>query len=187
MMTTDAELISEALAGSSHAFDELLSRHQNMVFALCMRTLRHREHALDAMQDTFVTVFRKLDKFSGDSAFSTWLYRVTINTCYDQLRKTKRRKTEPLPEHHDPADPSTQGEFDAAEVRPDIANALSRIPEDFRNAVLLADLQGLPLSDVAEIVGVPVGTIKSRVFRGRRLLADILRNLNEPSERQRNE
>ena len=187
MMTTDAELISKALSGSSPAFDELLSRHQDMVFALCMRTLRHREHALDAMQDTFVTVFRKLDKFSGESAFSTWLYRVTINTCYDQLRKRKRHQTEALPEHHDPADPTSQSEFDAVEVRPDIASALAQIPEDFRNAVVLSDLQGLPLSEVAEIIGAPVGTIKSRIFRGRRLLADILRNLNDPTERQSNE
>ena len=187
MMMTDAELITEALSGSAPAFDELLSRHQDMVFALCMRTLRDREYALDAMQDTFVTVFRKLDKFSGESAFSTWLYRVTINTCYDQLRKRKRRRTEPLPKHHDPADTSSQSEFDAVEVRPDIADALAQIPEDFRTAVVLSDLQGLPLSEVAAIVGVPVGTVKSRIFRGRRLLADILRNLNYPTERQRNE
>jgi RNA polymerase sigma-70 factor (ECF subfamily) len=184
-MSTDAALISEALAGNTRAFNKLLERHQEMVFALCMRTLRHREHALDAVQDTFVTVFRKLDRFSGDSAFSTWLYRVTLNTCYDQLRKRKRRHTEALPEHHDPADPTTEGLFAAADIRPDIEQALLEIPNDFRDAVLLADLQGIPLADVAEILGIPVGTVKSRIFRGRRLLADILRNLNDTSERQR--
>lgn len=184
-MSTDAELIANALVGDSRAFDELFGRHQEMVFALCMRTLRNREHALDAVQDTFLNVFRKLDRFSGESAFSTWLYRVTLNTCYDQLRKRKRRQVDPLPEHHDPADPTSQDQYSAVEVRPDIAAALDRIPEDFRSAVVLADIDGLPLAEVAAILDVPVGTVKSRVYRGRRLLAEILGNLNDPSERQR--
>lgn len=184
-MSTDTALISEALSGNKRAFHELIKRHQEMVFALCMRTLHHREHALDAVQDTFVTVFRKLNQFSGESAFSTWLYRVALNTCYDQLRKRKRRHTEALPKHHDPPDPTTEGLFAAADIRTDIEQALLEIPNEFRDAVLLADLQGMTLAGVADILGIPVGTAKSRIFRGRRLLADILRNLNDTGERQR--
>ena len=98
----DAALIARCLDGDRRAFDELLAAHQERVFAICLRTLRDREAALDATQDTFVTVFRKLDRFDGRSAFSTWLYRVAVNTCYDRIRAERRRATVPLPEHLEP-------------------------------------------------------------------------------------
>ncbi len=173
---SDLELIEAARGGDRSAFDALLRLHQDRVFSICLATIRDRELALDATQETFITLFRKLDRFDGRSAFTTWLYRVTMNTCYDVLRRARRHATEPLPEHHDPADPSANDPFDAADVRPELAAALASIPEEFRAAVVLSDLEGLPLVEVAEILEVPIGTVKSRVFRGRRLLAEILRN-----------
>jgi len=164
------------------AFEELMAAHEDRVFAVCLRMLRDREAALDATQETFITVFRKADRFAGRSAFSTWLYRVAVNTCYDHVRRDRRHAADPLPETNDPADTGAQDPFDAVEVRPDIEAALRHLPDEFRAAVVLSDLQGLALQTVADILEVPVGTVKSRVFRGRRLLAESLGNLPTGSD-----
>ena len=135
----------------------------------------------------FVTVFRKADKYEAKAAFSTWLYRVAVNTCYDQLRKAKRRRTEPLPEISDPADPHSEDLLESAELRPDIEKALMKVPVDFRSAVVLVDLQGLALEQAAQILDIPIGTVKSRVFRGRKMLAESLGNLRAGSRHPRDE
>ena len=183
----DTALIGRYLSGDIAAFDELMRAHQDRVFGVCLRMLRDREAALDATQETFVTVFRKADRFAGRSAFSTWLYRVAVNTCYDAARRDQRRRAEPLPEGNDPADPRAGDELAAAELRPDLERALAGLPDEFRAAVVLADVEGLALQTVADILGVPVGTVKSRVFRGRRLLADALGNPMSPSNPPRDE
>ncbi len=185
--STDAALIQRYLAGDVDAFEELMRAHEDRVFAVCLRMLRDREAALDATQETFITVFRKADRFAGRSAFGTWLYRVAVNTCHDVSRRQRRRAAEPLPEGTDPPDPAAEDAYMSAEVRPDIEAALAEIPAEFRSAVVLADLEGLALDTVAEVLGVPVGTVKSRVFRGRRLLADTLGNLKGGSDTQSEE
>ena len=161
--------------------------HEDRVFAVCLRILTNREAALDAVQDTFITVYRKAQQFSGESAFSTWLYRIAVNTCYDQLRRTKRHQAQPLPEGSDPPDERSEDLLTSIELRPDLEQALSALPPEFRAAVVLSDLEGLPLQAIAEALDVPIGTIKSRVFRGRRLLAEHLRNLSGPPARPRGE
>jgi len=179
---TDAALIERYLRGEMAAFDTLMRAHEDRVFAVCLRMLRDREAALDATQETFVTVFRKADRFAGRSAFSTWLYRVAVNTCYDHARKAKRHQAEALPENNDPPDHAAGDEFGSIELRPDLEAALAALPAEFRSAVVLADVEGLGLQTVAEALGVPVGTVKSRVFRGRKLLAEALGNLRDPSD-----
>ena len=172
----DAELVARYLAGDTSAFDSLMRAHQDRVFGVCLRMLRDREAARDATQDTFITVFRKADRFSGHSAFSTWLYRVAVNTCHDSIRRSRRQATEPLPEGNDPGDPRSGDDIAAADLRPTVETALSSLPEEFRAAVILSDLEGLSLQMVADALDVPLGTVKSRVFRGRRLLAGLLGN-----------
>lgn len=183
----DVELVKRYLEGDMSAFDELVRAHEDRVLGICLRMMRDREAALDAVQETFVTVFRKADRYQAKAAFSTWLYRVAVNTCYDQLRKAKRRQVDPLPETTDPADPQSGDLFTAAELRPDIEGALAALPVEFRAAVVLVDLEGLALERAGEILDVPVGTVKSRVFRGRRLLAESLGNLRAGSQHPRNE
>jgi RNA polymerase sigma-70 factor, ECF subfamily len=178
----DTALIERYLRGDVDAFNELMRVHEDRVFAICLRMLRDREAALDATQETFITVFRKVDRFAGHSAFSTWLYRVAVNTCYDQARRTARQASEPLPEGHDQADLEAQLALEAAELRPDLQAALAQVPAEFRSAVVLCDAEGLSLQTASEILGVPVGTVKSRLFRGRRLLAEILGNPRPASE-----
>jgi RNA polymerase sigma-70 factor (ECF subfamily) len=172
----EAELLARVVGGDRQAFELVMRNHEDRVFSVCIRILGDREKALDATQDTFLTVFRKASQFEGRSAVGTWIYRIAVNACYDQLRKTQRRPTESLPEHVDPTDPSAEEAIESAALRPEIESALSQLPADFRNAVILADLEGLPLPEVADVLGVPVGTVKSRVFRGRRLLAQRLGN-----------
>lgn len=185
--TIDAALIQRYLAGDTDAFEELMRAHEDRIFAVCLRMLRDRDAALEATQETFITVFRKADRFAGRSAFGTWLYRVAINSCYDLARRTKRHRADSLPEGMDPADVSAGDGFAAAEVRPEIEAALDELPTEFRAAVILSDLEGLALETVSEIIGVPVGTVKSRVFRGRRLLAERLGNLRGGSDTQSGE
>jgi RNA polymerase sigma-70 factor (ECF subfamily) len=181
----DRDLMALAATGDRAAFTELMDRHEDMVFAVAMRMMRDREAAFDATQETFLTLFRKADRYSGESAVSTWLYRVATNTCLDLLRKQKRRRTEALPERHDEPDRSAGEPFESAEIRPDIEAALRSIPDDFRAAVVLSDIQGLSIAEIGAILGVPDGTVKSRVFRGRRLLAEKLGNLVDQPRRQR--
>lgn len=178
-MTTaaqDAQLLARVVDGDHDAFNQVMRNHEDRVFSVCLRIMGNREQALDATQETFLTAFRKAGQFKGNSALGTWIYRIAVNTCYDQLRKQRRRRTEPIPEHLDPADYTAEDAVDSAGVRPEIQRALAAIPADFRTVVILSDIEGMGLPEVAEILGVPIGTVKSRVFRGRRLLAEELGN-----------
>ena len=181
-LDTDEALVRRYVAGDLQAFESLMEAHEQRVFAICLRVMRNREDALDATQETFITVLRKASSFKGRAAFSTWLYRVAVNTCYDQLRKKQRRRTAPLPTGYEPPDRSTSGRMEAAELRPAIEDALANLTPEFGAAVILADLEGLPLRRVSEILDVPLGTVKSRLFRGRRLLAAQLGNLFAPDD-----
>ena len=183
----DLLLVQRFVAGDRSAFDDLIRAHEDRVFSICLRVMGNRESALDATQETFLTLFRKADRFTGKAAFSTWLYRVAMNTCYDQLRKEKRRRADSLPDYHDPSDETAQVGFTSVELRPDLEQALAQVPEEFRAAVVLSDLEDLAISDIAALLKIPPGTVKSRIFRGRRLLADILRNQSDPARRPRND
>jgi RNA polymerase sigma-70 factor (ECF subfamily) len=174
----DEELVRRHLAGDKQAFSILMQRHERRVFNLAYRMLGRREEAADASQDVFVTCLRKLGGFRGTSAFSTWLHRVTLNVCYDALRRRSREDVvEEVPQ------PRTEG-FDLAEataVAVDVHRALQRVAEDFRAVLILHDVQGLPYDHIAEAIGVPVGTVKSRLHRGRVALARELGEQPTPS------
>jgi RNA polymerase sigma-70 factor (ECF subfamily) len=172
----EPELLARVVSGDRDAFDIMMRAHEDRVFSVCLRILGDRERALDATQDTFLTVFRKAGQFEGRAAFGTWIYRIAVNVCYDQIRRAKRRPSESLPDHADPADPAAEAAIDSAGLRPEIEHALATLSPEFRNAVILSDLEGLSLPEVAEVLDVPIGTVKSRVFRGRRLLAIQLGN-----------
>ena len=181
----DIELIDKYLEGDVDAFNKLVAAHEDRVFAICLRMLRNREAALDATQDTFLTVFRKADRYKAQAAFSTWLYRVTVNTCYDHLRREKRKRADQLPESYDPVDVQANDPFEAVEVRSDIEEALADLSVEFRAAVVLVDLQGMSLEQASDTLEVPIGTIKSRLFRARKQLAQSLGNLRPPNEHQK--
>jgi RNA polymerase sigma-70 factor (ECF subfamily) len=172
LQATDQELVRLFTRGDSAAFEELVRRHEQRIYNLSLRMLGRPEDARDATQETFLAAFRKLPSFRGDSSLSTWLHRVAMNACYDTLRRRKRRAEESLPE--DPGAASGDLAESSAEAV-DVQRALAQVPDEFRAVLVLHDVQDLPYEEIAEVLGVPIGTVKSRLHRGRVGLARLLR------------
>jgi RNA polymerase sigma-70 factor, ECF subfamily len=173
----DRELIRRYLAGDADAFTTLVHRHEVTVYRLCLRTLGDPEDAADATQEALLLVARNLDRFRGDARFSTWLHRIAMNVCFDHLRAAKRRPVlHRLPDDGPDPEPGppVADHADAVVGTRDITIALRSIPEDFRIALVLADIQDLPYEEIARILDVPIGTVKSRVHRGRVALARVM-------------
>lgn len=181
---TDDELVEAHLGGDRDAFNELMSRHCDRVYALACRMMGQREDAKDATQEVFLQLLRKLDRYERRAAFKTWLYRVASNVCYDMLRRRGRQPALSSTDDDLPfVDAAAVEHFSAAEARPDVEKALARLPDEFRIVVVLHDVEQLRYSDIAEILDVPIGTVKSRLSRGRHELAVALRNLLTGEER----
>ena len=172
---SDEDLVRRFVSGGvREAVDVLLRRHQDRVLGLAFRILGNRADALDATQDVFVTVFRKAASFRHQSAFSTWLYRLTVNACNDLAR---RRSRQPVPaEAIDAPGPDPIGR---ADDRMAIAGALRRLPLEQRTAVVMRDVLGLSYEEIAEATDTATGTVKSRIARARAALAF---GLAEPSD-----
>lgn len=176
------DLVAAARAGDRDALDELLRRHHDRVFSVCRRLTGNHADALDATQEALITIARRLDRFDGRASFSTWAYRVATNACLDELRRRSRR---PIPFDHSaeppdttlpPARPSVDPAPSVA-ARLDIDAALAELPVDFRVAVVLRDVLTLDYQEIAEVTSVPIGTVRSRIARGRALLARRLREV----------
>ena len=171
---SDAELLRRHVEGDGGAaFGELFRRHRDRMYAVAMRTTSNRELAADAVQEAFISAFRRADAFRGESAVTTWLHRIVVNACLDRLRREKvvvRRAGDlgelDLPDRHD--------HHSSTEVRLDVREALARLPEGQRMALVLVDMHGLPVAEAAAVLGVAEGTVKSRCFRGREALAEML-------------
>jgi RNA polymerase sigma-70 factor, ECF subfamily len=189
---SDHQLLQRFVDGDERAFELLVRRHDDRIFALTYRITGNRADALEATQETFLSVFRAAASFRGGSAVSTWIYRIGINAARDALR---RRRRAPIPEDRpeilgahgflgegSPGAQSVRGEGparsqDLEEVvatRIDLARALASLPEDYREAVVMHDVGGIPYEEIARVTGVALGTVKSRISRGRRLLAQRL-------------
>jgi RNA polymerase sigma-70 factor, ECF subfamily len=169
----DEDLVRRFLGGERGAFDLLITRHERRVYNLAFRMLGRREDALDATQETFLACYRKLGGFRGQAAFTTWLHRVALNVCFDALRK--RAREEPTREDTEVEPAPVEDPADASATALDVRRALLEVPEDFRAVLVLHDVQGVPYDEIAEAIGVPVGTVKSRLHRGRVSLARALR------------
>ena len=183
---SDDELVQAYLDGRRDAFVELARRHEDRIYALCYRLMGNRQDALDATQEVFIQLLRKLDRYESRAAFTTWLYRVASNVCYDLLRLRQRQPSlSPGAEPPPIEDPRADEGFSAVELRPELGRALADLSEEFRTVVVLHDIEQLRYSDIAEILDIPVGTVKSRLSRGRQELARTLRNLLDGEERPR--
>jgi RNA polymerase sigma-70 factor (ECF subfamily) len=179
--TPDADLAAAAARGDRRALEDLLDRHTDRVYAICRRVLIDREDALDATQEALIAVARRIGTFDGRAQFTTWLYRVAMNAALDESRRRARR---PLPIDLNTDRASADVPIDSLVAdRVDVDAALATIPEEFRAAVALRDLGGLDYADIAEILGIPPGTVRSRIARGRAALADRLGNRDDPSHR----
>ncbi len=186
MSDEDRQLIAACLAGHRDAFGEIVSRYQSRLYGAVYRLLDHADDAADVTQDAFLNAYQSLHNFKGDSEFYTWLYRIAFNTAISFKRK--KRATTSLdaggPEHRiDPSDPSEY-------VRPDVAlqrsenetqllDALNRLSSEHREVLVLKDLEGMKYEEMAEILMVPVGTIRSRLHRARMELRTLLQDPDE--------
>jgi RNA polymerase sigma-70 factor (ECF subfamily) len=168
---TDTDLIARFRSGDAQAFAELVSRHERRVYNLAYRMLGRAEDARDATQDAFVSCYRNLGRFRGDAAFGTWLHRIAVNACYDVLRKRPPDPVE-LTEATAGAGPGDVAE--QAAVALDVQRALLTVPAEFRAVLIMHDIQALPYEDIALALGVPIGTVKSRLHRGRVALGQAL-------------
>lgn len=178
----DEALATRAARGDARALDELLRRHTNLVHAVCRRVLGNPDDALDATQEALLSIARKIGLFDGRSRFSTWCYRVATNAALDEARRRNRR---PLPSETLP-DFARDGARvdDAVSDRLDVDAALAQLSPEYRAAVALRDLVGMDYAEIGEVLGIPPGTVRSRIARGRAALADVLGNREAPSDHQ---
>jgi RNA polymerase sigma-70 factor (ECF subfamily) len=170
----DDQLVRAFLGGDRDAFAALVERHERRVYNLAFRMLGNPEDARDTSQDVFLTCLRKLSGFRGASTFTTWLHRITVNACYDALRKRGRERLVGEDEEELPEPPASSDLADEAALAVDVQRALLQVPEEFRVVLVMHDVQGTPYEDIAEALGAPVGTVKSRLHRGRVALAKAL-------------
>ena len=188
-LRSDIELLRAHVDGDHAAFGELFSRHRDRLWAVALRTMGTPEDAADGLQDGMVAAFRRAGSFRGEAAVTTWLHRVVVNACLDRIRAAKVRRAEPLPddlEEYGDRGSSTSATDDAedpaelterGERRRQVLDALRTLPEEQRAALVLVDMEGYPVAEVALMLECPVGTVKSRCSRGRARLAVLLADL----------
>jgi RNA polymerase sigma-70 factor (ECF subfamily) len=179
----DRELVQAAAAGSRDAFDELVRRHHAAMLTLARVLMGGRGDADDVAQEVFVRAWRSLRGFRGDSTFRTWLHRVAINVVRTSQAKQGRlaRLFAPPQETDAPFDPPARDEaVDTALARRQVIDrALASLPDELRVPVTLRDVQGLEYKEIAALLDVPIGTVESRIFRGRQRLRPLLQGLME--------
>jgi RNA polymerase sigma-70 factor (ECF subfamily) len=192
----ESQALESAQRGDPAAFNELVLMYQTSVFNVALRTLGHPEDAADATQEAFIAAYRAIADFRGGS-FKAWLLRITVNTCYDLLRRKQRRPSTSLDvileesgEQTTFADRAVGPERAAlgAETLSSVEQGLMMLPDDQRTIVVLCDIQGLSYEEAAEIEGVALGTVKSRLSRARSRLRQFLIERGElPAELERHE
>ena len=180
----DAELVTAARAGDRAALEQLLRRHQDRIHAVARRIMADPTDALDAAQEAMISIVRGLPAFDGRSAFSTWIYRITTNACLDELRRRRRRPTDALPEQEQ-ADPRSPDLAEGIADRLVLDDALADLPIEFRAAVVLRDVCRLDYAEIAEVLEIPPGTVRSRIARGRAALAATLAAGNQTPASER--
>ena len=186
MTDADARLVERAKAGERTAMEELLHHHRDRVWAICRRITGNDADANDACQEALISIVKHLHKFDGISAFSTWTYRIATNASLDELRRRGRRPT-PMPLEHGSS--RRHGVAAAADdrivERMAVDDALALLPAEFRAAVALRDLCDLDYAQIAEVLGIPAGTVRSRIARGRSALLPLLEEGNQTRSRGR--
>ena len=183
-------MIQAAKGGDLDSFNRLVLAYQDLIYNQAFRMIGEEESADDATQNAFISAYNHLSSFRGGS-FKAWLLRIVTNACYDELRRRKRRPTIPLEPLDDAGeevesptwmvDPTDRPEEQVQrhELQNAIQHCLDNLPDDFRSAVVMVDVQGLDYSEAAESIGTPIGTIKSRLARARLRLRDCLHNFAE--------
>ncbi len=185
----DQALVRAAQQGDMGAFEELVGRHRDKIYARAYSMMRNEEEAIDLSQEAWVKGWQRLAQFQGESSFGTWMTRIVINLCLDQLRKHKRQRTESIEELSEEsggverqmpivtANP-TAG-LERAELRQRIDRALSQLSHEHRTVLVLHEFEELEYKEIAKVMGCSIGTVMSRLFYARRKLAALLADLKK--------
>ena len=190
----ERDLIRKAKQGDMLAFEELILKHEKIVYNLALRMMNHSEDAMDISQEVFLKAYRSLSNFDERSAFSTWLYRITHNTCIDEIRKRKGKQTYSLEEDLESEDGSMQRQVAddgdtpeeslmRKEQKSEILRALDTLSEEHKAAIILRDVKGLSYEEIAEILELSLGTVKSRINRARNQLKTEILKIREQNEK----
>jgi RNA polymerase sigma-70 factor, ECF subfamily len=174
MTCTDEELVARSIGGDQDSFNQLILRWERPIYALAYRTIGREEDARDVCQETFLRAFRALPKFRGQSKFSSWLYRIALNLCHDWLRRERRAPTVQPPEDVDlgeiQASAGPSESIEALVARQDLARhverAMAQLPEEQRTAIVLKEYHGLTFQEIADVMGCPLSTVKTRLYQG---------------------
>ena len=185
-MTTNNDniIINKVIAGDTNAFAVLVDRYKDLVFTLALRMLKNREEAEEVSQDTFIKVYKSLTKFKGDSKFSTWIYKVTYNTCLDRLKKNKRQQNtvaiDEFTEHHIKTLDNALDAMERDERKIAIKNCLDLLPIEDNSLLTLYYFEEQSLEDISKITGLTANNIKVKLFRSRKKLGTIFMQQLEP-------
>jgi RNA polymerase sigma-70 factor (ECF subfamily) len=174
MTWTDEELVAKSIGGDAESFNELILRWERPIYALAYRTIGREEDARDVCQETFLRAFRALPGFRGQSKFSSWLYRIALNLCRDWMRRERRTPVVQAPEDMDllelaaAAEPSESIEDLVArkDLMRGVEVVMAGLPEEQRTAIILKEYHGLTFQEIAELVGCPLSTVKTRLYQG---------------------
>ena len=188
MTADDIRLIAECREGNTAAFGELVSRYQDRLFNSVLRLTDNAEDARDVVQEAFLHAYQSLHSFKGDALFFTWLYRIAVNTAISMKRKKRVvLRIQPAGEGGntiDPLDPSESNRpghaIEMAEEERRVHEALAKLSTEHRSVLVMKDMEGMKYEEMAEILGVPVGTIRSRLHRARLEMRDILLQEQKP-------
>ncbi|MBQ6347292.1 MAG: sigma-70 family RNA polymerase sigma factor [Clostridia bacterium] len=174
----ESRLIQRAGEGDASAFNALMGMHERRMYAVALRMCGNPEDAQDCLQEAMLRIYRAISGFKAQSSFSTWVYRITMNTCLDELRRRKNRPNTSLDGLYDagwsPVDPGTTPEKSAliGDMRRQLQAFIRELPEDMRAAIVLRDIEGYSYDEIASMLDANVGTIKSRISRGREKLRE---------------
>ncbi len=181
---TDVQLVNQAKRGDTVAYEELVARHRDKIFARAFSMMRNEEDALDLSQEAWIKGWRRLKQFHGDSSFATWMTRIVINLCLDMMRKQKRQRAESIEnlseesggvERQMPVvDPNPTQGLERAELRKRIDEAMSQLSEAHRTVLILHEFEELEYKKIAERMECSLGTVMSRLFYARRRLASLM-------------
>jgi RNA polymerase sigma-70 factor (ECF subfamily) len=174
MTSTDEELVARSIRGDRESFNELILRWERPIYALAYRTIGREEDARDVCQETFLRAFRALPGFRGQAKFSSWLYRITLNLCRDWMRRQRRAPLIQVPEGVDPVEMAAAAEPSEAiedlvarrDLTRIVERVMARLPEDQRTAILLKEYHGLTFQEIADLIGCPLSTVKTRLYQG---------------------
>ena len=174
MTWTDEDLVARSRGGDVDSFNQLILRWERPIYALAYRVIGREEDARDVCQETFLRAFRALPGFRGQSKFSSWLYRIALNLCRDWMRKQRRTPVVQAPEGVDIADmASERGPVESIEelvarrqLGAVVAEAMKRLPEEQRTAIVLKEYHGMTFQEIAELQGCPLSTVKTRLYQG---------------------